>query len=46
MADKVEDVVFSKYFKGIISYKGMQRIETFPVPRIAFREAVLKDVVA
>ena len=45
MADKVEDLVYLKYFKGIISYDGLQRIETYPVPRAAFREAVLNAVV-
>ena len=45
MADKVEDLVYTKYFKGIISYNGMQRIETFPVSRIAFREAVLNAII-
>jgi ATP-dependent DNA helicase RecG len=44
MADKVEDLVYTKYFKGLISYEGLQRIETFPVPRLAFREAVLNAV--
>jgi len=45
MADRVEELVYSKYFKGIISYQGMQRIETFPVPRIAFREAMLNAII-
>ena len=45
MADKVEELVYTKYFKGIISYRGIQRVETFPVPRIAFREAVLNAIV-
>jgi len=45
MADKVEELVYLKYFKGIISYKGIQRIETYPVPRTAFREAVLNAIV-
>lgn len=45
MADRVEDLVYLKYFKGIISYEGLQRIETYPVPRIAFREAVLNAIV-
>jgi ATP-dependent DNA helicase RecG len=44
MPDKVVDVVFTKYFKGMISYEGIQRIETFPVPREAFREAVLNAI--
>jgi ATP-dependent DNA helicase RecG len=45
MADKVEELVYTKYFKGIISYQGMQRVETFPVPRLAFREAVLNAII-
>jgi ATP-dependent DNA helicase RecG len=44
MADKVEDLVYSKYFKGIISYEGLQRIETFPIARTAFRESVLNSI--
>ena len=45
MADKAEDLVYLKYFKGIISYDGLQRIENYPVPRLAFREAVLNAIV-
>jgi len=45
MADKIEDLVYLKYFKGIISYDGLQRIETYPIPRTAFREAVLNAIV-
>lgn len=45
MADKVVDLVCLKYFKGIISYEGIQRIETYPVPKQAFREAVLNAIV-
>jgi len=45
MADKVEDLVYLKYFRGIISYQGIQRIETYPIPRAAFREAVLNAIV-
>jgi len=45
MADRVEELVYSKYFKGIISYQGIQRIETFPVPRTAFREAMLNAII-
>ena len=45
MADKAEELVYSKYFKGIISYDGLQRIETFPIPRQAFREAVLNAII-
>jgi ATP-dependent DNA helicase RecG len=45
MADKSEELVYLKYFKGIISYAGLQRIETYPIPRQAFREAVLNAVI-
>jgi ATP-dependent DNA helicase RecG len=45
MANKVEELVYLKYFKGIIRYEGLQRIETFPVPRAAFREAVLNAII-
>ncbi|MDR3013691.1 MAG: putative DNA binding domain-containing protein [Chitinispirillales bacterium] len=45
MADKTEELIYLKYFKGIISYKGLQRIENYPVPRTAFREAVLNAIV-
>jgi ATP-dependent DNA helicase RecG len=45
MADKTVDLVYLKYFKGIISYEGIQRIETHPVPQQAFREAVLNAII-
>ena len=45
MPDKVLDTLYLKYFKGIISYKGIQRIETYPVARSALREAILNSVV-
>jgi len=45
MADKAEELVYLKYFKGIISYEGLQRVETYPVPRLAFREAILNAII-
>jgi ATP-dependent DNA helicase RecG len=45
MADKAEELVYAKYFKGIISYEGLQRIENYPIPRQAFREAVLNAII-
>ena len=45
MPDRVVETAYLKYFKGIISYEGLQRIETYPVPRAAFREAVLNAIV-
>jgi ATP-dependent DNA helicase RecG len=45
MADKVLDILYDKYFKGMISYRGIQRIEAFPVAKAAIREAVLNAIV-
>jgi len=43
--DKVMDIIYLNYFKGFISYEGMQRIETYPVPHAAFREAITNALV-
>ncbi|MDR3212044.1 MAG: transcriptional regulator, partial [Planctomycetota bacterium] len=40
MPDKVLDTIYMKYFRGMISYRSNQRIETYPVARTALREAV------
>ncbi len=45
MPDKVMDILFDKYFKGLISYKGIQRVETYPVSSDSMREAVLNAIV-
>jgi ATP-dependent DNA helicase RecG len=45
MADKIMEAAYLNYFKGIISYDGIQRVETFPVPHEAFREAVTNAIV-
>jgi len=45
MVDKVMETVYLNYFKGIISYEGIQRIETFPVPHAAFREAITNAII-
>jgi len=45
MADKVMEALYLKFFKGLISYEGLQRIETYPVPWAACREAVLNAIV-
>jgi len=39
------DILKAKYLRAWISYEGLQRIETFPVPEAALREAVLNAVV-
>jgi ATP-dependent DNA helicase RecG len=45
MPDKVIDTLYTKYFKGIISYEGIQRVETYPVNIDAMREAILNAIV-
>ena len=35
------DLLCTKYMKAIITYEGIQRVETLPVPREALREALL-----
>ncbi len=45
MPDKVIETIYLKYFKGLISYEGIQRVETYPVPRPALREAILNAIV-
>jgi len=42
---KTLDLLLTKYLKAAISYEGIQRIETFPVPESALRETVLNAVV-
>lgn len=40
-ADRVVDLVYTKYLRALISYEGLQRIETFMTPRAVFREVIL-----
>ena len=39
------DLLRTKYMKAAITYEGIQRIETYPVPYAALREAVLNALV-
>lgn len=39
------EVLKAKYLKAWISYEGLQRIETYPVPEPALREAILNAVI-
>jgi len=39
------DLLLTKYLKAGISYRGLQRFETFPVPEAALREAVLNAII-
>ena len=43
-AETTVDLLYTKYLKGIISYEGVSRIETYPYPREAVREAVLNAI--
>jgi len=38
------DLLFTKYIKAIISYEGIQRVETFEYPKEAVRETLLNAV--
>ena len=39
------DLLLTKYLKAVISYEGIQRVETYPVPVDALREAVLNAII-
>jgi ATP-dependent DNA helicase RecG len=43
--EKTMDLLLTKYLKATISYKGLNRIETYPIPEPALREALLNAVV-
>ena len=45
IADRILDTIYVKYFKGLIRYEGIQRIDNYPMPRNVLREAVLNSVV-
>ena len=42
---QTEDLLFTKYLKAAITYEGILRVERFPVPREAMREALLNALV-
>ncbi|MCL2204332.1 MAG: HTH domain-containing protein [Defluviitaleaceae bacterium] len=44
MPDKVIDIIYSNYFKGMISYEGIQRVENWNVPQGAFTEAITNAI--
>jgi ATP-dependent DNA helicase RecG len=43
--DKTMDLLLAKYLKASISYEGVQRVETYPVPEGALREVLLNAVI-
>lgn len=44
MVDRVLDTIYLKYFHQAIHYEGIYRVETYPVPRRALREAITNAV--
>lgn len=38
------DLIFTKYLKADISYQGVTRVETYPFPKEAIREAVFNAI--
>lgn len=44
-AEKTIDLLYTKYMKAEISYEGVTRIETYPFPKEAIREAVYNALV-
>lgn len=42
---RVMDLIYTKYLKANITYRGITRIETFPFPEEAIREAVINAIV-
>ena len=42
--EKTMDLLLTKYLRAGISYEGVQRLETFPVPEAALREAVINAI--
>lgn len=43
--DKTMELLLTKYLKAGISYEGIQRVESYPMPESALREAVLNAIV-
>jgi ATP-dependent DNA helicase RecG len=41
---KTVDLLLTKYLRAGISYEGLQRLETFPIPEEALREAVINAI--
>ena len=44
-ADRVIDLLYTKYLKAKITYDNVTRIETYPYPKLAIREAVFNALV-
>lgn len=42
--EKTTELLFTKYIKALISYEGLNRVETYEYPKEAIREALLNSV--
>jgi ATP-dependent DNA helicase RecG len=45
IVDRVMELLYFKYFKGIIHYEGIQRVDQYPVERSSMREAILNSII-
>lgn len=43
-ADKAIDILYTKYMKALISYNGIQRVESYIIPQDAMREVILNAI--
>ncbi len=43
--ERTMDLLLTKYLTAGLSYQGLQRLERFPVPAAALREAVLNAII-
>lgn len=44
-AERVMELIYSKYLKATISYENDQRVETYPFSRAAVREAIINAII-
>lgn len=44
-ADRVIELIYLKYMKAVISYDNVTRVETYPLPKAAVREAVYNAII-
>lgn len=44
-ADRVVELIYLKYMKAIVSYDNVTRVETYPLPKSAVREAVYNAII-
>ncbi|MDR0751062.1 MAG: putative DNA binding domain-containing protein [Christensenellaceae bacterium] len=45
LPDEISKTIYHKYFKVLVSYEGIMRVETEAVPQEALREAILNAII-